>query len=63
RFPALVPRYRALYSSSAYVPPAFARTVEARFARLAGANGLVGRRRADRPDAQGPPARQLALVW
>jgi len=63
RFPALVARYRALYSSSAYVPPAFARTIEARFARLAGANGLAGRRRADRPDEQGPPARQLALAW
>ncbi len=59
----LVARYRALYSSSAYVPPAFARTIEARFARLAGANGLAGRRRADRPDEQGPPARQLALAW
>jgi len=63
RVPALVARYRALYSASAYVPPAFARTVEARFARLAGANGLVGRRRADRPDEPGRPARQLALAW
>jgi hypothetical protein len=63
RFPAHVARYRALYSSSAYVPPAFARPVEARFARLAAANGLAGRRRADRPDEQGPSARQLALVW
>src|SRR5207245_9414979 len=43
RFPALVARYRALYASSAYVPPAFARTVAARFARLAGATRLRGR--------------------
>lgn len=65
RFPSLVPRYRVLYSGTAYVPPDFAREVEGRFTRLATEFELRGRRRADRPDerARSATSRQLSLIW
>jgi DNA repair photolyase len=62
-FPDLLPRYRALYAGSAYVPGEVARDVEARFTRIAVEVGLAGSRRADRPVEYPRAAGQLALVY
>jgi DNA repair photolyase len=63
-FPWLVPRYRELYGSGAWVAPSYRAEVDRMMERLAAAVGLSAIDRDERVKREGPAApRQLTLSW